>query len=106
MPEREGDKSESWREDVEELRGVLSAVSDFIASLKEPIKDLLSAIAGPIEGGKLGREVGDFYRGLKESGVPDDIALQMTREYFKRRLESLPSISSFIEALREAITSG
>ncbi|MCE4613114.1 MAG: hypothetical protein F7C07_04715 [Desulfurococcales archaeon] len=99
-------RREPWREDVEELREVLTAISDFLSSLKEPVRELLSAIVGPIEGGKLGREIGDFYRGLKESGVPEEMAVQMTREYFRKRLESLPSVASFVDALKEAIRGG
>ena len=100
MPE---EKREPWREDVEELRGVLSAISDFLSSLKEPIKELLSAIVGSVEGGKLGKEIGDFYKSLRDSGVPEEMAAQMTQEYFRRRLESLPSLASLMDALKGAI---
>ena len=83
-------------EDVEELRGVLKAISDFLRDIEEPISKLLNSLMKALDGAKLGEEVAAFYRSLKEAGMPEEAAMQLTREFFKARLESLniPSMIS------------
>jgi len=74
--------------DVAELREVLRAISEFLKELREPIKDLLSALTSALDGGKLGEDVAKFYRSLKESGLPEEVAIEMTKQYFRERLEA------------------
>ncbi|MEB3780737.1 MAG: hypothetical protein GSR85_11015 [Desulfurococcales archaeon] len=110
--ERHEDKKEkeimvkTATEDVEELRAVLSAVTDFLASIKGPIMDIIEALSGSLDGRKLGEEVGEFYQNLVNNGVPEDMAKEMTREFFRKRLESAPTLSNFLNMLTSAIGGG
>jgi len=89
--------------DVEELRGVLKAVSDFLKDIKEPVSDLLSTLLGTISGDKLGDDVAKFYKRLKEVGMPDNEIRDLTRRYLEQRLalsQMLNKILSFMETHR------
>ena len=84
-------------EDVEELRMLLKVVKDFIRDLKDPLKDLFRVVAEMADGERLGREVAAFYRELASS-MPEDVAREMTREFFQWRLRSIPSIGELISS--------
>jgi hypothetical protein len=86
-------RSSDW-EDVEVLRGVLKAVSDFLKDIREPLKGLMDFALGSLDGERVGSDVARFYAKLREAGVPEDLAAQLTRDYFKARMESvnLPSL--------------
>jgi len=94
----------SGSKDAEEVREILKAVSEFIEGLKEPIKEFLDMMLSSLDGKKLGEEVAKFYRELKESGMPEDMAKDMVKEFFKKRLESAPSLGSLIETLKQAMS--
>ncbi len=83
--------------DVEEIRRILEAVSEFLSNLKQPIKEMLDVMTSSLDGDRIGRDVVSFYSKLKESGVSEELASDMTREYLRRRLEVVPSIQDFLE---------
>ncbi len=97
------EEKEEWREDVEELQEVLKAVSQFISDLKEPIKDIITMLMNALDGKKLGEDVAQFYRRLIDSGVPEDMARDLTKEFFQKKLESAPKLSSLVEMLSKAM---
>jgi hypothetical protein len=84
--------------DIIMLRLVLRSVTEFVKDIKEPLKELFKALAETLEGGKIGKDVAEFYENLKKSDVPEDMAKEMTMEYFKKRMEisniltSIPSL--------------
>ncbi len=90
--------SERRSEDIEELRMVFGAITDFVKDLKEPLQDLLKTMAEALSGEQLGREVAAFYNELIKSGVPEEMAREMTREFFQRKLEAAPSIGKLLES--------
>ncbi|MEB3807042.1 MAG: hypothetical protein GSR73_05965 [Desulfurococcales archaeon] len=105
-------RSGSVSEDVEEVRGILTAVSDFLKEIQGPIKDLLETLLEPVRGDKFGSEIAAFYKSLVESGIPEDLAREMTKEYFEKRTKVLDAMSSimgifkggkppFMEALKQ-----
>ncbi|BAN89696.1 hypothetical protein [Aeropyrum camini] len=80
---------EDSRSDVEELREVLAAVSEFIKNLEEPLGNILKTALSVMDGAKLGEEVASFYKKLRDSGMPEEMVEEFTREYFRMRMESL-----------------
>lgn len=68
--------------DAEELREVLDAVGDRVPKL---IHELVSAVMTTIysreAGQQLGAAVGAFYKELVDSGIPQDEALAMSKDY-------------------------
>jgi hypothetical protein len=95
-----GAQRRGGRSDVEELREVLRSVSEFVRDLEEPIERLLNTLMSALDGSKLGEEVAAFYRKLRESGVPEDMAAEMTREYFRARIEPFSLGRLLSKALR------
>ena len=92
--------SEFRLRDAEEVKEILSAVGEFIDSLRKPLKEMLDMISSYLDGDSVGKDVALFYSRLKEAGLPEERIAEMTREYLSRRLEVVPSISKIIEAAR------
>ncbi len=100
------DSKPPWMEDVEELKAVLGAVSDFLQSLMEPVKGLIDATTSALEGGKLGREIAEFYSSLKESGMPEEMIRDLTREFFREKLKAIPNISNLANLIGDYLKYG
>lgn len=64
---------------------ILKAVGEFLKSLEEPLMKLLQLFLDTMNGEKLGKDVAVFYAQLRDSGMPEDVAVQMTKEYFEKR---------------------
>ena len=80
---------------AENVSEILKAVSEFLKSLEGPITKLLDTFLSTLNGEKLGSDVASFYAKLKESGMPDEVAVEMTREYFEKRT-SIADITKLI----------
>ncbi len=65
-------------EDVEEIRQILSAVSTEVPAL---IKSIIGSVFSEEAGKSMGRAAAAFYKELKDSGMPEDVAVKMTRDY-------------------------
>jgi len=87
--------------DVEELREVLKAISEFLKEVKEPLGDLLKMLTESVSGEKLGKEVSMFYKSLVESGVDQQTAKEWTERFLDEKLKSLPSMSFLKDLLSE-----
>ena len=66
------------KEDVEELREVLSVVSKEVPAL---IKGIIESVFSEEAGRNMGKAAAAFYKGLKEAGMPEQTAVKMTENY-------------------------
>ncbi|MCE4602419.1 MAG: hypothetical protein F7B18_04470 [Desulfurococcales archaeon] len=96
----------SRRDDVEELKEVLSVVADFLDQLSSKLKMILDSVMETLDGAKIGKEVGDMYKSLKEAGVPEEVAIEMTKEFFRKKMELAPSLSSLFQSIGGGWRSG
>ncbi len=96
------EKARRSRSEVEELKEVLDVVSKFLKDLTEPIDRIMKTMLSAMDGSKLGEEVAAFYRKLKESGMPEEMASEMTREYFKARVQSFNPANLITTIFKEA----
>ncbi|MCE4611926.1 MAG: hypothetical protein F7B17_08150 [Desulfurococcales archaeon] len=96
------EKDRRSRSEVEELKEVLDVVSKFLKDLTEPIDRIMKTMLSAMDGSKLGEEVAAFYRKLKESGMPEEMASEMTREYFKARVQSFNPANLITTIFKEA----
>jgi len=85
---------------VEELRDVLSTVSDFLSILAPRIREILDAVFEQFSGEKIGREVTALYKQLKSSGMDDELVKEMTIKFFDQRTAVLGVIKEVIESIR------
>lgn len=93
-------------EDARELHEIFSVISEFIASIKAPIKEFIDMFLTSLSGEKLGKEVAALYKELKESGMPEDMVKEMVQEFFRRKLEAAPTIASLAKMLKDALGKG
>ncbi|MHA1772357.1 MAG: hypothetical protein ACTSYL_08080 [Candidatus Thorarchaeota archaeon] len=66
------------KEDAEEIREIFSALNESIPTL---ISGLISSVYSPEAAASMATAIGRFYTKLKEEGIPDELALEMTKQY-------------------------
>ncbi|MFY9382092.1 MAG: hypothetical protein WBI55_03590 [Eubacteriales bacterium] len=65
-------------DDAKEIGAILGELGEKIQKFITGIMDILYS---PEAGKKIGSAVGNFYKELKDAGLPEDEALKMTRDY-------------------------
>lgn len=70
--------NEEEKEDVEELKEVLSVVSKEVPNL---IKAIIASVFSEEAGRDMGRAAAAFYKELKDAGMPEETAVKMTENY-------------------------
>ena len=65
-------------EDLEEVKAVLGVVSKEVPAL---IKGIIRSVFSEEAGRDMGKAAASFYKELKKSGMPDDVAVKMTENY-------------------------
>ena len=86
-------------EDVRELREVFAAIAKFLDDLKNMVKDFADERLRVLEGGELGRRIGEYYRNLRDSGLPEEEVVSMTREYARALLQTVPSLGDIVRGV-------
>lgn len=89
MPEEK--KGKRHMEDVEELKEVLSVVSDKVPAL---IKGLVQSVFSAEAAADMGKAAATYYKELKAGGIPDEVAIKMTQDY----IGTFTRISEFIKS--------
>jgi hypothetical protein len=89
-----------WMRDGLELKYVLDAISGFLKDIREPLRDLLNLLMEPLNGDRLGKDIGSLYKSLKENGVPEDLINEMVRKYFETKL----SVFKIFERLQDVLS--
>ncbi len=79
----------------------LDAVAEFIDKLKDSLKDILDILLETISGKKIGEDVAQFYESLKARRLPDEIAIKLTEEYFRKRIETISSLNELFKQFTE-----
>ena len=67
-------------ESPEEVEKILKTVSEMVPNL---VKGVLGAIFSPEAGKSMGAAAANFYKEIKASGMPEDVAVKMTQDYVK-----------------------
>jgi len=65
-------------EDAEEIKQILGAVSTEVPGL---IKNIIASVFSEEAGKSMGKAAAAFYKELKDSGMPDTVAVKMTEDY-------------------------
>ena len=89
---RDRDRERRSHDDPEEIKAILSVVSSEVPSL---IKNILSSVFSEEAGRSMGKAAGAFYKELKDSGMPDEVALKMTQDY----METFTSLGTLIKQI-------
>lgn len=93
MSEEKSERKKGMGE-AEEIREVLGVVSTQIPAL---IRGVVGAVFSEEAGKDMGRAAGAFYKELRESGMPEDVAVKMTQNY-------IGVFTSLGDMLKEAVS--
>jgi len=77
MSERQ-EKKKTGIEEAEEIKQILGAVSTEVPGL---IRSIIASVFSEEAGRSMGKAAAAFYKELKESGMPDAVAVKMTEDY-------------------------
>jgi hypothetical protein len=80
MLEKKDKERKSSAHEAEEVKEILGVVSTEIPAL---IKNIMASVFSEETGRNMGKAAAAFYKELKDSGMPDDVALKMTEDYMK-----------------------
>lgn len=64
--------------DPEQIKEIMKVISDTVPALLSSITQVLY---GPKEGGEYGKAVANFYKALKDAGMSNQEAFELTKEY-------------------------
>ena len=78
-------KRRQTKSDAEELKEVAEALPELFGALNEAIPKLISGLIGsvysPEAAGNMATGIGKFYSNLIAEGIPEDVALDMTKKF-------------------------
>jgi hypothetical protein len=78
-------KRKSSSDDADELRAVAEALPELFkainTSVPQLITNLIGSIYSPEAAGNMAAGIGKFYSGLIAEGIPEDVALDMTKKF-------------------------
>ena len=78
-------KRKVTKSEAEELKEVAEALPDLFSAINEAIPQLISNLIGsvysPEAAGNMAAGIGKFYSNLIAEGIPEDVALDMTKKF-------------------------
>ncbi|MCK5265786.1 MAG: hypothetical protein KAR03_09280 [Candidatus Thorarchaeota archaeon] len=78
-------KKSSKSSDMDELREVAEVLPQLFGALNESIPKLISGVIGsvysPESAGNMAKGIGQFYSNLVAEGIPEEVALDMTKKF-------------------------
>jgi len=93
------DTDEGDKRDVEELKDVMSTVSQYLPMIMDsvigPLKELINDFYDSEKSEKLAKNVANFYKELTNAGMAPDKASDLTKEY----LDSINIVKSVVESV-------
>ncbi|MFW9963027.1 MAG: hypothetical protein ACFFCX_05675 [Candidatus Sifarchaeia archaeon] len=82
---RPSDERRHLKTDAEELKEVAEALPELFQALNDAIPRLISGLIGsvysPEAAGNMATGIGKFYSNLIAEGIPEDVALDMTKKF-------------------------
>ncbi|MGW8289453.1 MAG: hypothetical protein ACWGNP_04185 [Candidatus Bathyarchaeia archaeon] len=77
MAHEEGKNGKMEAENVKEILGVVSS------EIPSMIKSILSSVFSEEAGRNMGKAAAAYYKELKDGGLPEPVAVQMTQDYMR-----------------------
>lgn len=90
--------------ELEELRVIKEMVSVILERLGHLAKEVVNAIMSSLDGKRLGEEIAEFYSNLKDAGLPDQVVEEMVKDFYRRKLELVPSLNELVKVLSTAMS--
>lgn len=104
------DRIKSGKGEAEEVREIMNAIMPFFDKLgsiaREVVGTSVSQFVQALDGKKLGEDIGSLYERLKQAGMPEELVTETVKEYARKRIESVPSLSDLLERFLGSLMSG
>lgn len=84
------------------MREVLDVIGEFLSSLTPKIRSLLEVLFEQFSGEKVGRDVAAFYTQIRNSGLDEDAAKEMTFKYFEERTSIIKILNEILSTFTKA----
>lgn len=95
---------ELLEQEIEELKVAKEIVAVIFDKIGQIARDIINAVMSSLDGRKLGQEIAEFYQMLKSSGLPDKVVEEMVVDFYKRKLELVPSLNELLKAVSTAVS--
>jgi len=104
--ERRSPRSIEEVEEYLELKAVFTAIEEFLRKVLPMIKELIDTVLKPLDGSRLGKEIAEMYRSLKESGMSEEMIAKVIDRYLEKRLEGIPTLTTLLKDLSRVLVGG
>jgi hypothetical protein len=74
-------------------------VSAWLKKLGIVAKDIVNTVVSTLNSSKLGKEIVDLYNNLKSAGLPENLVIEIARDFYKKKLETAPSLNDLVKSL-------
>lgn len=99
VEEKEGEVDDAVKI-IEAAGPLIEKLGSFI---KDALKSIMDELSRSLDGKKLAEDIAALYQGLKQAGMPDEVVNEMVKDYYRRRLESVPSLSNLLTSLMKVV---
>lgn len=103
-PREEEEEEEEGDKDLLYISELVRATGELIDRIRDMIKDVIETTIRELDGARLGKEVGELYRSLREAGVPEEEAMAMAKRFFEAKLNSMPNLAALLETLTKSFS--
>lgn len=101
--------AEGKESEAEEAAKIIAAATPLIERLgsfvKEALKSVTDELSRSLDGKKLAEDIAALYQGLKQAGMSDEVVNEMVKDYYRRRLESVPSLNNLLGNIMKMFSS-
>lgn len=88
-------------EEIGELMAIREMINEWLEKLGIVSKDIVNAVVSTLDGSKLGKEIVDLYNSLKSAGLPENLVVEIVKDFYKKKLEIAPSLSDIVKSVSE-----
>jgi aminopeptidase C len=74
-------------------------VSAWLKKLGIVAKDIVNTVVSTLNSSKLSKEIVDLYNNLKSAGLPENLVIEIARDFYKKKLETAPSLNDLVKSL-------
>ena len=74
-------------------------VSAWLKKLGIVAKDIANTVVSILNSSKIGKEIVDLYNNLKSAGLPENLVIEIARDFYKKKLETAPSLNDLVKSL-------
>jgi hypothetical protein len=103
--EKEAGEEEEHAE-TKDVALILDSISELVTRLKDVIRETITTAVNALDGRRLGEEISGLYNELKNAGLPEEMIEKIVTDFYRRKLDAIPSVNELISAIAREISEG